>query len=126
MISIKYIFLLFLLLVNKFAYGQVTPSKIEKQFIYHSKVCEHMAGEISDQSPERSASLNKAMDESCPKAEKLAKKLLKQKNLSQATYESLILMHNVSLKLTVNEMKFFCSKAKSDWVIYLCINNKTE
>ncbi len=116
----KFALLVPLLLSYGLLYGETAPSKMEKQFIYHSKICEHTAGEFGDQTPERNKSLNKAMDENCPKAKKLANVLLKQNNLSRATYESFILMENVGLKLTSKQRAFFCKKANSDWGVLLC------
>jgi hypothetical protein len=117
MIKLKIKFLLYIgiLLSSALTYAQRKPTSTEKTFIEHTRNCYHLAGEVGDQTPERTKELNKSMGYECPRAIKLAKKLLAKPSQHSSTYQAFLQLHELSsdsesTKLKPEQLKRFCAK----------------
>lgn len=117
--------ILFLIILNSLIFPTIVfsynkPNLNEKLFIEYGDVCAHLAGEVGDQTPERTESLGRGIDQTCPQAIRLYKKVLKQRLQHPNTHKTFLLMNGIAEKeLTVKQKQLFCStlsKEDYDWI----------
>lgn len=118
---INIIILPILLTLTNISLAQNRANPNEKAFIKYGDICAHLAGETGDQTPERTASLNRGMDRTCPQAIKLYKKVLKQTVQHPSTHEIFLRMDGIEKPdLTEKQKKHFCSTLSQENYNWLC------
>jgi hypothetical protein len=110
-----------LLILTNISLAQNRANPNEKAFIEYGDACAHYAGEIGDQTAERTDSLNRAMDRTCPQAIRLYKKVLKQTVQHPSTHQTFLVMDGIGEpELTDKQKKLFCSTLSKENYNWLC------